>query len=59
MKCDSKKKKEKKMYDMVRCAVTESLNYTEVQRVSFVGSTNEDYHPDPLCNLQNLHAVPP
>jgi len=32
---------------------------TEVQRVSFVGSTNEDCHPHSLCNLQNLHAVPP
>jgi len=31
---------------------------TEVQRVSFVGSTNEGCHPHPLCNLQNLHAVP-
>jgi len=33
--------------------------FTEVERVSFVGSTNEDCHPDALCNLQNLHAVPP
>jgi len=32
---------------------------TEVQRVSFVSSTNEDCHPHPLCNLQNLYAVPP
>ena len=32
---------------------------TEVQRVSFVGSTNADCHPHSLCNLQNLHAVPP
>jgi len=30
-----------------------------IQRVSFVGSTNEDCHPHPLCNLQNLYAVPP
>jgi len=30
---------------------------TEVQRVSFVGCTNEDSHPHPRCNLQNLHAV--
>ena len=33
--------------------------HTEVQRVSFVGSTNQDCHPHPLCNLQNLQAVPP
>ena len=32
---------------------------TKVQHVSFVGSTNEDCHPHPLCNLQNLHVVPP
>ena len=37
----------------------ESLRYsssygTEVQRVSFVGSTNQDCHAHPLCNLQNL-----
>jgi len=31
---------------------------SEVQRVCFVGSTNEDCHPHPLCNLQKLHAVP-
>ena len=36
----------------------EIASCTEVQRVSFVGSTNEDCHPHPLCNLQNLHAVP-
>jgi len=31
--------------------------YTQVEHVSFVGSTNEDCHPHPLCNLQNQYAV--
>ena len=34
-------------------------HHTEGQHVSFVGSTNEDCHPRPLCNLRDLHAVPP
>jgi len=42
-----------------RCLLPPRASRTEVQRVSFVGSTNEDCHPHPLCNLQNLHAVPP
>ena len=32
---------------------------TEVQSISFVGSTSEVCHPQPLCNLQNLCPVPP
>ena len=31
---------------------------TEVHCVNFGGSTNQDCHPHPLCNLQ-LYAVPP
>jgi len=33
--------------------------YTEVQGISFVGSTSEVCCPHPLCNLQNLCPVPP
>jgi len=32
---------------------------TEVQRPSFVCFTNEVCCPYPLCNIQNLGAVPP
>ena len=32
---------------------------TEVQGISFVGSTSEVCHHQPLCNLQNLCPVPP
>jgi len=32
---------------------------TEVQGISFVGSTSEVCCPHPLCNLQNLCPVPP
>ena len=31
---------------------------TEVQGISFVGSTSEVCHSHPLCNLQNLCPVP-
>ena len=33
--------------------------YTEVQRVSLVGYTGGEDGSPGLCNLQNLHAVPP
>ena len=37
----------------------EPLKATEVQGISFVGSTSEVFHPQPQCNLQNLCPVPP
>ena len=39
--------------------VEDLASITEVQGISFVGSTSEVCHPQPLCNLQNLCPVPP